>query len=340
MVIVNKQYLHLPLATVSLTAHHLFHGFLEMTRVTITDFSELDRKMRTPPHHAITQKPSQPQRRKVSRILAKTLPLQLNTFMVEAEKLQMPVMTKELDANTWWEAERDDPHPPGTLWMGVTPLLEVCKEAYGWNEEKALRVSKGYRQFLILQRRVGNPSILEPSTIIDKMWVQHVSSRNYEKDCLLLCGFTVPRDGYNRLDHVSRAKREEATKQLLLALFPNELDKEIWSFGEHSMDSLMVKEKVKHPEEESKILFRAHMNRLTVTHTPETVLAEAEYDMPLSMPFVVPAALYASGQEREYRELLFVVEGVAVDPHATLKELNFQTSQVVDVIVKEEFQRP
>jgi hypothetical protein len=256
--------------------------------------------------------------------------------MVEAEKQQIPVMTKELDANTWWEVERD--HPPGSLWMGVTPLLEVCMETYGWNEEKALRVSKGYRQFLILQRRVGNPSIIEPSNIIDQMWVQHVSCRNYEKDCLLLCGFTVPRDAYNRLDHVSRAKREEATKQLLLALFPNDLEQEIWSFGEHSMDSLMVQEKVKHPEPETKILFRAHMNRLTVTHTPETVLAEAEYDMPLSMPFVVPAALYASGQGRENRELLFVIEGVPVDPHQTLKELNFQNSQVVDVIVKEEFQ--
>lgn len=274
-----------------------------------------------------------------SHTLATTLPLQLHTLMVEAGKPQIPVMTKELDANSWWEVERD-PHPPGTLWMGFTPLLEVCKETYGWNEEKALRVSKGYRQFLTLQKRVGNPSILEPSSIIDKMWVQHVSSRNYEKDCLLLCGFTIPRDGYNLLDHVSRAKREEATKQLLLALFPNELDQEIWSFGKHSMDSLMVKEKVKHPEEESKILFRAHMNRLTVKHTPETVLAEAEYDMPLSMPFVVPATLYASGQGREYRELLFVVEGAPVDPHQTLKELNFQTSQVVDVIVKEEFQRP
>jgi hypothetical protein len=256
--------------------------------------------------------------------------------MVEAEKQQIPVMMKELDANTWWEVERD--HPPGSLWMGVTPLLEVCMETYGWNEEKALRVSKGYRQFLILQRRVGNPSIIEPSNIIDQMWVQHVSCRNYEKDCLLLCGFNVPRDAYNRLDHVSRAKREEATKQLLLALFPNDLDQEIWSFGEHSMDSLMVKERVKHPEPETKILFRAHMNRLTVTHTPETVLAEAEYDMPLSMPFVVPAALYASGQGRENRELLFVIEGVPVDPHQTLKELNFQNSQVVDVIVKEEFQ--
>lgn len=230
---------------------------------------------------------------------------------------------REMNAITWWEIDRS--HPPGALWMGATPLFEVCVETYGWTEDLARRVLNGYRQFLTLQRRVGSAKVVEPSNIIDMMWVQHFSSRNYENDCLVLCGESIPRDGYARLDHVARAKRIEATQQLLRALFPNDLDEEIWSFGDHSMNSLILKGKVEHPEEETKILFR--------THTFRKLLTEADYDMPLSMPFIVPACLYAEGQGREYRDLRFIVEGVDVDPHQTLEELNFQNRQVVDVLM-------
>jgi len=253
-------------------------------------------------------------------------------MMGEEEKQQQPpLMAKEMDVNSWWEIERS--HPPGTLWMGATPLFEVCIETYGWPEEKAYRVLKGYRQFMTLQRRLGNSHVLEPSNIIDQMWVQHVSSRNYDMDCQLLCGDKVVRDGYSRLNHVSRAKRIETTQHLLRALFPNDLDQEIWFFGKHSMDSLIVQEKTQNPpEEECKILFR--------THTFRMVLAEADIDVPMSYPFCVAACLYASSQGREYRDLRFIVEGVDVDPHQMLKELNFQDRQVVDVLVKEDIRVP
>jgi hypothetical protein len=226
-------------------------------------------------------------------------------------------------SSLWWQIDRSLPQP-----VGATPLLDICVETYGWKEDKARRVLTGYRQFLDLKKKLGdfdgkNP-ILEPSNLIDQMWVQHIGTRSYTEDCKLLCGEVVRRDGYTRLNHDARAKRMETTHRILnkAKFMDDPIDEEVWCLRERSHSLVLLSEE---EEEQTTVIFRPHLS---------SDLKEARYEMPLYENFVVTACVYAEDQGMEYRDLSFLVDGKHVSPDLTLKELGFAHSQVIDVVPK------
>lgn len=228
-----------------------------------------------------------------------------------------------MDSSSWWQVDHNHDPP---LTQGATPLLKICMETYGWKEEKAHRILTGYKQFLELKKKLGDfdGTILEPSNVIDQMWVQHYGSRNYNKDCQLLCDNVVKRDGYGRLDSESRKRRIAATAPVLKSVFKTLVDEEIWSFAGHNHSLVPVS---KEGEEETSIIFRPHWR---------PVLHEASYDFSLSTCFIAVACIYAEDQGKEYRDLRFVVDGHEVGPGESLRELGFANNQVVDVMKRKE----
>jgi hypothetical protein len=87
----------------------------------------------------------------------------------------------------WWLVDLEA-HPVPK--QGATPLVKRCMREYDWDEGKARRVLRAYRQFLGLKKRYRdyNATLLSPSLSVDLMWHQHILDVvNYVNDCVLLC---------------------------------------------------------------------------------------------------------------------------------------------------------
>jgi hypothetical protein len=157
---------------------------------------------------------------------AETTSLATNTNAVTtADDVEAPGLTvmtlaprpNEFSSSSWWMVDlQAEPAPD----QGATPLVKRCMREEGWDEEKARRVLKAYRQFLQLKKiyRDYDATLLSPSLSVDLMWHQHVlDTKNYLHDCALLCGgqFVHHRpDG--AAEGEERDKRRVATKEALL----------------------------------------------------------------------------------------------------------------------------
>jgi len=75
----------------------------------------------------------------------------------------------QVDRESWWDLEK-------SLDYGASPLLYRCMREYYWSKEYAIRVLKGYRQFLELKTILEDwdANILAPSLAVNQMWYQHI----------------------------------------------------------------------------------------------------------------------------------------------------------------------
>jgi hypothetical protein len=146
------------------------------------------------------------------------------------EVAMIPVSARNasLSRETWWDTD-------GSMDCGAGPLVYRCMREYYWNKDYAVRVLKGYRQFLELKTILEDwdAKILAPSPPVNQMWHQHILDvSNYCHDCLLICGRVVGNDPDGALDEWALEKRMVATKQLLRARFEREIDSDTWNFGD------------------------------------------------------------------------------------------------------------
>lgn len=136
----------------------------------------------------------------------------------------------KVDRISWWDTEE-------SLDFGAGPLLYRCMREYYWSKDYALRVLKGYRQFLELKKILEDwdAKIVSASAPVNQMWHQHILDvANYCHDCILLCGKVIGNDPDAALDEWTHDKKIVATTQLLRARFEFDIDYEIWSFEEFS----------------------------------------------------------------------------------------------------------
>lgn len=146
----------------------------------------------------------------------------------EVTFVPLTVRTAQVDKNSWWDVEE-------SLDYGAGPLVYRCMREYYWAKDYALRVLKGYRQFLELKKILEDwdAKILTPSAPVYQIWHQHMLDvTNYCHDCLLICGRVVGNDPDAALDEWAQEKRITATRQLLRARFERHIDPDIWNFDE------------------------------------------------------------------------------------------------------------
>lgn len=117
-------------------------------------------------------------------------------------------------------------------------LIQSCKKAYSWELEWTLRVLKGYRQFLHLQRNVlqladsrdDDSVVYSPiaSESICQMWGKHASHPpTYRSDCRELVGAFLPFEVIQ--DPRSVIQRRSQTRQVLEIIFKDEVDRQVWN---------------------------------------------------------------------------------------------------------------
>jgi len=149
------------------------------------------------------------------------------TFLPVSARSHHPAINRQ----TWW-----DPSSTTLDYYGSGPLLYRCMREYYWSKEFAMRVLKGYRQFLELKTILEDwdAKILTPSQAVNQMWQQHMLDViNYCHDCVLICGRVVGNDpDVTALDEWAYNKAVVATKQLLRARFESEVDLDVWRFAE------------------------------------------------------------------------------------------------------------
>jgi hypothetical protein len=112
-----------------------------------------------------------------------------------------------------------------------------------WDESKARKIFKAYRQFLVLKKikEDWNAEILSPSAEVDLMWHQHILDVvNYSHDCMLLCGHVIGHNPDGGLDASARAERRRVTQAALTE-----------HFGAEAVDNIppIVVETVRDPKE-------------------------------------------------------------------------------------------
>lgn len=142
---------------------------------------------------------------------------------------------KESKIESWWEVKRSqnpaDPKPT----RGATPLVERCMRVHGFSEGFAKRVLKGYRQFMELKSVMNDWQELKlsPSIPINQMWEQHLlDNLNYTEDCLLLFGRVIGHNPDAVLDGPALHERIMTTKIAFQARYGDDLDQDVWDFGD------------------------------------------------------------------------------------------------------------
>jgi len=141
----------------------------------------------------------------------------------------------ESKIESWWEVKRAmgpaDPRPT----RGATPLVERCMLVCGFSEAFAVRVLKGYRQFMELKSVMNDWQELKlsPSIPIKQMWEQHLlDNLNYTEDCLLLFGRVIGHNPDAVLDAPALQARIMTTKIAFQARYGDDLDHDVWDFGD------------------------------------------------------------------------------------------------------------
>lgn len=142
---------------------------------------------------------------------------------------------KESKIESWWEVKRAQSPAEPTPTRGATPLIERCMRVHGWSEAFARRVLKGYRQFMELKSVMNdwNELKLAPSLPINEMWELHLlDNLNYSEDCLLLFGRVIGHNPDSILDGAALKERTMTTKIAFQARYGDDLDHDVWDFGD------------------------------------------------------------------------------------------------------------
>jgi len=141
---------------------------------------------------------------------------------------------KESKIESWWEIRRAGPAEPAPT-RGATPLIERCMRVHGYNEDFGKRVLKGYRQFMELKAVMMDWQELKlaPSVAINQMWELHLlDNLNYTEDCLLLFGRVIGHNPDGVLDGAALRERITTTQIAFQARYGDDLDNEVWDFGD------------------------------------------------------------------------------------------------------------
>jgi hypothetical protein len=142
---------------------------------------------------------------------------------------------KESKIEHWWEVKRaQNPAEPSPT-RGATPLIERCMRVHGFSEIFSKRVLKGYRQFMELKSVMNDwqEMKLSPSIPILQMWEQHLlDNLNYTEDCLLLFGRVIGHNPDGILDGSALQERISTTKIAFQARYGDDLDQDVWDFGD------------------------------------------------------------------------------------------------------------
>jgi len=142
---------------------------------------------------------------------------------------------KESKIEQWWEVKRAQNPTDPTPTRGATPLVERCMRVHGFSEGFAMRVLKGYRQFMELKSVMNdwNETKLSPSVPIVNMWEQHLlDNLNYSEDCLLLFGRVIGHNPDALLNYSALKERILTTKIAFQARYGDDLDQDVWDFGD------------------------------------------------------------------------------------------------------------
>jgi hypothetical protein len=141
----------------------------------------------------------------------------------------------ESKIESWWEVKRAQSPAEPRPTRGATPLVERCMRVCGFSETFAVRVLKGYRQFMELKSVMNdwNELKLSPSVPIKQMWEQHLlDNLNYTEDCLLLFGRVIGHNPDAVLDGPALQERIMTTKIAFQARYGDDLDQDVWDFGD------------------------------------------------------------------------------------------------------------
>lgn len=159
---------------------------------------------------------------------------------------------KESKIESWWEVKRAQSPAEPTPTRGATPLVERCIRVHGFSEGFARRVLKGYRQFMELKSVMSdwNELKLSPSVPINQMWELHLlDNLNYTEDCLLLFGRVIGHNPDSVLDVPALRERIITTQIAFQARYGDDLDHDVWDFGDDWNKETMSKpEPIKKPE--------------------------------------------------------------------------------------------
>lgn len=142
---------------------------------------------------------------------------------------------KESKIEVWWEVKRSKNPSEITPTRGATPIVERAMRVHGFSESFAKRVLKGYRQFMELKSVMNdwNETKLSPSVPIQQMWAQHLlDNLNYSEDCLLLFGRVIGHNPDGILEGQALRDRVQTTKIAFQARYGDDLDQEVWDFGD------------------------------------------------------------------------------------------------------------
>jgi hypothetical protein len=142
---------------------------------------------------------------------------------------------KESKIEVWWEVKRSKNPAELTPTRGATPIVERVMRIHGFSESFTKRVLKGYRQFMELKSVMNdwNETKLSPSVPIQQMWAQHLLDNvNYCEDCLLLFGRVIGHNPDGVLDGQALRERVQTTKIAFQARYGDDLDQEVWDFGD------------------------------------------------------------------------------------------------------------
>merc|ERR1711865_1294826 len=101
--------------------------------------------------------------------------------------------------------------------------------------EFARRTLKGYRQFMELKSVMNDWQELKlaPSVPINQMWELHLlDNLNYTEDCLLLFGRVIGHNPDTILDGSALKERIMTTQIAFQARYGDDLDQDVWDFGD------------------------------------------------------------------------------------------------------------
>ena len=154
-------------------------------------------------------------------------------------------MGKESKIESWWEVKLTGNPADAKITRGATPLVERCMRVHGFSEAFAKRVLKGYRQFMELKSVMNDWSELKlaPSVPINQMWEQHLlDNLSYSEDCLLLFGRVIGHNPDAILDGAALSSRITTTKIAFQARYGDDLDADVWDYGDDWSPESMKKE--------------------------------------------------------------------------------------------------
>ncbi|CAB9506657.1 expressed unknown protein [Seminavis robusta] len=98
--------------------------------------------------------------------------------------------------------------------------------------EKAITA---YKQFIFLKQRTKDwdATIVSPSGSVDIVWHEHILDvKHYVKACNEYCGRLIGHNPDGGLNVAARGDRVKHTKLLLQAIFGDDHDTAVWSFGD------------------------------------------------------------------------------------------------------------